>query len=243
MLGEHEVSTLVRRDGGGLAHGDRRPSGPGDVVRAVEVADGRRRALLETREVVGIRGVRSVVGPGSAGWVLRASSPPSTTMAGTASATTAAAAARTAVRFRRRRITRARAATSATAVGSYAARSARACRELRSWSSVLVIGPPPGTRWRDGRGRGPGATRAHGSPGLHGADRDPEQVGGLGLGEVLVVAEHDHGPLPRGQGRHERPDRVVRAVVLTGVGVEVRDGVRGSPRDGATDVARRCGPH
>ena len=40
---------------------------------------------------------------------------------------------------------------------------------------------------------------------LDGAGGDPEQLGGLGLGEVLEVAEHHHRPLPPGQPAERVP--------------------------------------
>ncbi len=40
---------------------------------------------------------------------------------------------------------------------------------------------------------------------LHGAHGAAHRLGGLGLGQVLVVAQHDRGPLPRGQSQQRLP--------------------------------------
>ena len=49
---------------------------------------------------------------------------------------------------------------------------------------------------------------------LHGAQRDSEHLGGLPLGEVLEVAQHDHGALPRRQ----RPQRLEQQDPAFGLG-------------------------
>lgn len=56
-----------------------------------------------------------------------------------------------------------------------------------------------------------------GGSALDGADRDPEQLGHLGLGEVVVVAQDDHGALPLRQ-RGQQADELV--VVLGARGGE-----------------------
>ena len=49
--------------------------------------------------------------------------------------------------------------------------------------------------------------------GLDGADGDAEGLGGLGLGEVLVVAQDDRRPLPGRQGPEGGPQRVMQVAV------------------------------
>ena len=82
----------------------------------------------------------------------------------------------------------------------------------------------------------------------HGVDGDARQVGDLGLGQLLVEAQHDHGPLLGRQRADDVPDRlaalVVRRRARRGAGwaaprPEARPGV---PADATRCGARRPAP-
>src|SRR4051812_46992636 len=115
--------------------------------------------------------------------------------------TTAAAAAATRIAPRHRRTTGRGAARGAGRLPSSGAstRSAYARSESRSRcssSSDMAISQV----LLQGRESPRGA-------GLHGAARDPEGVGDLGLAELRPVAQHEHLPLPPGQGAERLDDR------------------------------------
>ncbi len=121
---------------------------------------------------------------------------------------------------RRRRIERARPRTSSRVSGASCRASARRSElPAELVGEVVVAGHRSSSRGfrAAGGALAQGGERAAGL-GLHGADGDAEHVGGLGLAELLVVAQHHDRPGLAGQRLDERPQRGAAALVVRVVG-------------------------